>query len=176
MITDQAKQAAQTISDEKLTEIYNLKKDVMLAYAFSDTKDYHRAEEVVQEAFLMLRKEDYSRFKDDNHIGAWLMLVCKRLILCLYRRNTRPIDSLVIETIKDPRSNPRDHLINEDNLNELRSVYKRIKPNYLRALHLFYFNEMKLHDIAKEMGTTQKMVSFMISKGRKILRGFLTTN
>ena len=166
------------ITNEKLEELYRRQRDVMYNCIYNKTKDKHRTEEIVQETFLRLRMKDYSHFNDDNHVEAWLMMQCKALMENrIWNFKTKPRDDedyyLTNVLLVDESPNPLDNLINQDNLNELRSVYNKLKPKYLRALHLFYFNEMKLNDIAKEMGTTQKMVSFMISKGRKILRSFL---
>lgn len=167
------------LTSQKVEELYTRQKAKMLSFLLSKIDNMHRAEEIVQEAFVRLwqKKEAGKIFNDDQHVEAWLMQQAKSLmVLRFWSNSSKPqnIEDHHLEKIMvDHSPSPLDELIKEDNLNELRSTYKRLKPNYLRALHLFYFNEMKLHDIAKEMGTTQKMVSFMISKGRKILREFL---
>ena len=64
-----------TIPLEVFNEVYREQNRKLFSYAFKFLKDAQRAEDVVQECFSRLNKQDYDKLKD--RINSWLFTVCR---------------------------------------------------------------------------------------------------
>ena len=141
---------------EKIIEKYS---DTVYRLAFARTGSRHDADEVYQEVFLRLIKQD-SPFNDEEHCKAWLIKVtincAKKLTCSSWRKHTQPIDeSISLETQGD---------IN------LWWEISQLPPKYREVIHLYYFEDMSTDEIAKILGRKNTTVRSQLKRAREKLK------
>lgn len=140
-------------------------KDNVFAAAFSILKNPEDAEDIVQETFLAYHKET-KEFESEEHIRAWLIRVSvnksKNESRKFFRRIGIPLEeymeTLVFET-KDA-----EYLFEE---------VMKLPSKYRIILHLFYYEDYPVKDIASMLNISESNVKVRLNRARKLLRGML---
>ncbi|MCD8054494.1 MAG: sigma-70 family RNA polymerase sigma factor [Lachnospiraceae bacterium] len=146
-------------STEILFEKY---RDHIFAAAFSVCRNAADADDVVQDTFLQYHMTAKD-FNDEQHIRAWLLRVAinhaKDVIRSPRRRRLVPLeeyaDTLCFET---PESE------------ELFEQVMALPEKYRVVLHLFYYEDYPVREIAGILRLTESNVKVRLSRGRKLLR------
>ena len=136
--------------------------DSLYRAAFAVCRNPQDAEDVVQETLLAYHTSD-REFDSDEHIRAWLIRVAvnkaKNATICFWRRNRRSledyVESLTFEVDSD---------------RELLDTVLRLPERYRIVIHLFYYEEMPVRDIAKALNTSEQNVKTRLSRARDKLR------
>ena len=136
--------------------------DSLYRAAFAVCRNPQDAEDVVQETLLAYYRSD-KEFDSDEHIRAWLIRVAvnkaKNATICFWRRNRRNledyVESLTFEVDSD---------------RELLDTVLRLPERYRIVIHLFYYEEMPVRDIAKALNTSEQNVKTRLSRARDKLR------
>ena len=147
---------------EELTERY---RDNLFAVAFHVCKNAADADDIVQETFLqyyVTKKE----FDSEAHIRAWLIRVAvnkaKNVNRSFWRQHKVPLEeymeSLVFETQK------------EETLFE---TVMKLPEKYRIVIHLFYYEDYSVAEIAGILRLTQGNVKVRLSRGRALLKNTL---
>lgn len=122
------------------------------------------AEDVMQDVFLRLLTKA-PVFRDDDHAKAWLLRVAvnrARDLLRAARRQNVPLE--MAENVSAPERPAGE---------TLQAVLAL--PSKLRlAVHLFYYEELPVKEIAAALGISQGAVKARLSRARKQLRASLT--
>lgn len=132
--------------------------------AFSYTQNKYDAEDIMQNTFLKLWKND-SAFENDEHTDRWLTRVCVNECKDFFKlsfRKSVPLDNA--ESILS-----YDEHINMDLFNAVSSLKKRERL----AVHLFYYEELPITEIASLMKTTEGTVKSLLHRARKHLKAKL---
>ena len=147
---------------ETLIEQY---KNNIHAIAINVCKNAQDAEDVVQDTFIqyILHKKD---FGTEQHIRAWLIRVAinkaKNKNTNFFRRNTIPLeDYMEILTFESSESS------------ELFEVVMNLPEKYRVIIHLFYFEDYAINEIADIIKISIPNVKVRLSRGRSLLRNTL---
>ena len=148
---------------EKAVENYS---DAMLNAAYSILKSTADAEDVVQEAFLKyIRKRPV--FNSEEHEKAWLIRVtintAKDMLKSSERKNLPICEDILYNQIDDSQ--------NTDN-SVLECVFI-LEEKYRIIIHLYYYEEYSLKEIASILQLPLATVGTRLSRGRKILKTML---
>lgn len=147
---------------QELVEMY---KDNIYAAAFNICKSAADAEDVVQDTFLqyyMTKKE----FDDEKHIRYWLLRVAinkaKNIQSSFRRKNEMSLEDYVETlTFETPESR------------ELFEEVMKLPEKYRVVIHLFYYEDYSVKEIAKILRTTESGVKVRLSRGRAKLKDAL---
>lgn len=147
---------------QKLVERYQQN---LYAAAFNVCKNQMDAEDIVQEAFLQYSTSK-KEFEDEQHIRAWLIRVvinkAKNCNLTFWRRNKCSLDdyieTLVFET---PQSR------------ELFEEVMKLPEKYRIVIHLFYYEDYSVREIADILKLSESNVKVRLTRGRTLLRNVL---
>ena len=147
---------------QELVEMY---KDNIYAAAFNICKSAADAEDVVQDTFLqyyMTKKE----FDDEKHIRYWLLRVAinkaKNIQSSFRRKNEMSLEDYVETlTFETPESR------------ELFEKVMKLPEKYRVVIHLFYYEDYSVKEIAKILRTTESSVKVRLSRGRAKLKDAL---
>ena len=147
---------------QKLVERYQQN---LYAAAFNVCKNQMDAEDIVQEAFLQYYTSK-KEFDDEQHIRAWLIRVvinkAKNCNLTFWRRNKCSLDdyieTLVFET---PASK------------ELFEEVMKLPEKYRIVIHLFYYEDYSIKEIAQSLEMPENTVKTNLKRGRQALKEFL---
>jgi len=75
--------------------------------------------------------------------------------------------------IIDETLSQEDELIREQNLAELLSLIKKLKPAYQEVIHLRYFQEMSYLEIAANLQEPINNVKIKLLRAKKLLAGII---
>ena len=167
------------MTDDELTDVYQRYHDMVYRIALVQTKQQSLAEDVQQDVFLALVK--YSdRIRDEEHLKAWLIRVtqnaCRKHFRSLWIRLTVSYDDQLAKD--DPEStgssSPELAVADGDPESEeievVREAVEELPENYRSVIHLFYYEEMSVREIAGILGMTESSVKTKLSRGRDRLR------
>lgn len=134
----------------------------LYAAAFSICKNPQDAEDVVQDTFIQYwtQKKD---FESEQHIRAWLIRVAinkaKNKSGSYFRKNTLPLEDY-IETLT---------FQSEESLGLFEAVLA-LPEKYRIVIHLFYYEDYSVKEIADILKVTPGNVKVRLSRGRTLLR------
>lgn len=140
--------------------------DSLYRAAFAVCRSPQDAEDVVQETLLAYFKSD-KEFESDEHIRAWLIRVAvnkaKNATICFWRRNRRSLEDYM-ESLTFEDAGDRD----------LMDAVLRLPERYRIVIHLFYYEDYSIREIAELLGLGEGAVKSRLSRGRQQLRKTLT--
>ena len=144
-------------------EVVDKYSDMVYRIAFTQMKNKTDADDVFQEVFLKLCKST-AWFESDEHIKAWLIRVtintCKKSF-------TSPWNKKMVELPED--------LVYEDKHQDFEVVraVQSLPAKYRTVIHLFYFEDMPVAQIARTLELTAGTVKSQLSRGRNLLKNKL---
>lgn len=137
-------------------------KNNIYAVAFNICKNKYDAEDVVQDTFIqyLSHKKD---FQSEQHIRAWIIRVAinkaKNKNNLFFRRNSLPLEDYM-ETLT----------FESDESYELFEAVMKLPEKYRIVIHLFYYEDYSVQEIADILKITQSNVKVRLSRGRLSLR------
>lgn len=161
-----------TFTDEReyfmklsVDETYEKYADRVFAAAFSICRNRADADDVVQDTFIKYYSlgQDYA---DEDHIRAWLLRVAinraKDITSSFWRKNRVTwevyMDELVFEEPSD---------------NRLFEAVMGLPDRYRIVIHLFYYEEYSVSEIAEILHSRKGTVKSQLNRGRKLLKSIL---
>ena len=146
-------------------ELVDMYKNNIYAAAFNICKSSADAEDVVQETFLqyyITKKE----FDDEKHIRYWILRVAinkaKNIQSSFRRKNETTLEDYVETlTFETPESR------------ELFEEVMKLPEKYRVVIHLFYYEDYSVKEIAKILRVTESSVKVRLSRGRAKLKDAL---
>ena len=133
--------------------------------AFSICKNVQDAEDVIQDTFIQYwsAKKD---FASEQHIRAWLIRVtinkAKNKINTFFRRNALPLEDYMQTLAFESKES-----------SALFEAVMGLPEKYRVVMHLFYYEDYSVGEIAGILKLTQGNVKVRLSRGRSLLRNIL---
>lgn len=136
--------------------------DTVYRLALSRTNSREMADDVVQDVFLKYIKSD-KVFSDEEHIKAWLLTVTINCTKSLFsdtwlRKNVPLTEDIVFETPEK---------------NDVYFAVAKLPAKYRTVIHLFYYEDMPVKEIAECMGTKESTVKSLLHRARQMLKPIL---
>ena len=143
-------------------EIIRASFDMVYRLALSQTKSIANAEDVMQEVFLRF-VENRRKLKSSEHIKAWLIRVTincsKSVFTSSWFRKTVPLDEEI--AFDTPEKS------------EVYYAVQSLPSKYRAVIHLFYYENMSVKEIADCLGMKESTVKSHLFRGRELLRSEL---
>lgn len=140
-------------------------KDNLFSAAFNICRNAADADDIVQDTLIQYHTTE-KQFDDERHIRAWLIRVAinkaKNVNMSFFRRTSVPLEDY-LETLMFETSEARDLL--EEVL--------KLPEKYRIIIHLFYYEEYSVKEIAEILHISESNVKVRLSRGRKILKSAL---
>lgn len=134
----------------------------VFAAAYSLLKNWEDAEDVVQDTFLRYFTDE-KQFESDEHLRAWLLRVAvnraRDLLGSAHRKRSVPLD-----TDWDAPCFPNDES------RELFRAVSELPEAYRIVIHLHYYEDYSVKEIARILRLPQATVKTRLFRGRKLLR------
>lgn len=147
---------------EMLVERYHQN---LFAVAFNVCKNREDAEEVVQDAFIQyhLKRLD---FQSEEHIRAWLIRVtinkAKNAARTFWWRHRTSLEETMAALTFDDQESER-----------LFEAVKALPQKYRIVVHLFYYEDYSVHEMAELLSLSESNVKTRLSRARAMLRDTL---
>ena len=140
-------------------------KNALFAAAFSVCKNPQDAEDAVQDAFIKYHSMQ-KEFESEEHIKAWLLRVAinraRDISRSFFRKNSVALEDY-LETLTF--SFPGDRSLFE--------TVMGLPEKYRLALHLFYYEDYSVKEIASLLSIREGSVKTRLSRGRAMLKDIL---
>ena len=133
--------------------------DMVYKIAWSQTGNSHDAEDVFQDVFVQLIRYQASLVSEE-HAKAWLIRVtvnrCRKVKGSAWNRHRAELDpNLAAPERRDP---------------ELWEEMRKLPEKYRLVIHLFYYEDMKVQEIARVLECSEGTVKSQLSRARKLLK------
>lgn len=143
-----------------ITETYELYGEMLFKIAMVYLGNKQDVEEAIQETFMKLIYKA-PEFSDQEHKKAWLIRVitnqCKNMRGSLWRKRVTKM-----EHMNDYFDEPSEQMLIE---NVMRLPFK-----YKSVIHLFYYEDYSVKEIAGILQINESAVKMRLQRGRKLLR------
>ncbi len=147
------------IPTEALIEKYQ---NNLYAAAFSVCRSAEDAENAVQDTFLKYHTTN-KQFENEQHIRAWLLRVAinqaKNTVTSFWHRNALPLEDY-IGTLSFQAEEDRG----------LFETVMSLPEKYRVVIHLFYYEDYSVREIAGILHLAENAVKTRLSRGRKLLK------
>lgn len=149
--------------DESKKEAVEKYFNMVYKLALSQTKSIHNAEDVVQNVFLKFL-QCKKTFNDREHEKAWLIRVTlnesKSFFTSSWFKKTVPLEENEITFENEEKS-------------DVYYATLRLTPKYRAVIHLFYYEDMQVKEIADALGERESAIKTRLFRGREMLRQYL---
>ena len=131
--------------------------------AYARTGSRADAEDVMQEVFLRLLRA-HPEFSSEEHAKAWLLRVTANCANDLFRAPWRRREEPLAEGLSAPEEPERGGVV---------EAVLALPPKYRAAVHLYYYEELSVEEIAEILGRRPGTVKSRLSRARALLRRYL---
>ncbi len=151
-------------------------KDKLFRVALRITGDASEAEDVVQEAFMKVwdLRQNWS---DYNNLQAWVMRVTKNKAIDKTRSKHRRTSSLDgVYHLPKKENTPEQKAIISDELQRIHIYMQKLPEKQRLIMELRDFEELSYNEIAEQLDIPMNHVKVNLSRARKAIRNYLTTD
>ena len=156
------------LREEKLHQMIDKYEKDLIRMCCAYLRDLSMAEDAVQETFLKAYK-GLDSFKGNSSEKTWLIRIAINVCNDM-RRNSwfRFIDQKIdVERLQIPKWEQNDVSIS------LMMEIMRLPRKYMEAILLYYYEDMKVAEIAEMLGISDTVISRRLKKAREMLKGML---
>lgn len=141
-------------------------KQSLFAAAFAVCGNPDDSDDAVQDAFIKYYSSDKD-FESEEHLKAWLIRVAvnraKDISSSFWKRNRVSWEEYM-ETVTFEA--PED--------SELFSAVMKLDEKYRAVIHLYYYEDYQIKEIAEILGSSESAVKSRLSRARKLLKIMLS--
>lgn len=136
--------------------------DMVYRLARVNCKSEFAADDVFQEVFLKLLRNKES-IKSEEHLKAWLITVtlnqCKSMFTTVWNKRKVSIDEIAEPTVED----------RHEDYSELYDAVRELPQKYRETIHLFYFEQLSIREIAGILKRQESTIKTQLNRGRQML-------
>ena len=157
--------------------------DMLFKLSFVRLQNVQDAEDVVQEVFYQYLKKS-PVFQSPEHEKAWLLKVtlnaCRKVWRSAWKRHQGdwPADSgeggagAETEAVGAGMSvpGPEESAVRREERRRLMGAVLALPAKYRDVIHLFYYEELSVKEIARVMGRGESTVTSQLTRGRELLK------
>ena len=142
----------------------------------------YEAEDITIESFSKAF-DKINSYDDRYEFVTWLITISKNIQIDRSRKKNASINiqssntsEEQVKKIPDDSPTPEDTLIIKQNLAELLSFIKKLKPHYQDVINLRYFQEMSYLEISNQLEEPLNNVKVRLLRARKLLAEIIKQN
>ena len=163
--------------ESALVELMNLYGDYLLRTAILLIKDEQAAEEAVQDTFIN-GYEKINQLTDPVKLKSWLTSIlinrCRsQMRKWSWKRIIPRFDLLERYEADESTLDPEDHLLQRLESQRLSKAIHQLDYKYRETIILFYFNDMKINEMALYLKANESTIKSRLVRGRSKLKDIL---
>lgn len=142
--------------------------DMVYRLALSQMKNKTDADDLFQEVFIRL-VSNVEKLESWEHVKAWLIRVtinCAKKHFDLYWNKN-------VDYIEDEERVRGEEVYEPPEDEPVRGAVAKLPPKYRLAVHLFYYEEFSVAEIAEQTGQKEGTVKSQLHRAREMLREML---
>ena len=148
--------------DPRIDEVIGRYYPMVYKLAYARTRNSYDAEDVLQEVFLRYIRK-MPDFENEEHEKAWFLRVTINCSKNLFADFTRQKSASYIENTLGMTD---DEKILDEYLDKLPKKYQTV-------IHLFYYEDLKILDIAKILDLKESTVKMHLTRARRLVKGYM---
>lgn len=162
------------IKEQRFTQVYRRRKNLILRYAYSKTQDLEAAEEICQDVFLHYY-EKIEQIQEDL-VKAWLLLCAKRKCIDYWRKRQNRQESSVGETAvlevisENNLERVVDHVIQENFAWKILGELRQKNETWYQVIEAVCICEMEQEEAAAFLGISVQVLRARLFRARKFIR------
>jgi RNA polymerase sigma-70 factor (ECF subfamily) len=149
-------------TNEYIQQVLEKYSTMLIKLAFTYLKNIADAEDVTQDVFVSLMRRE-TGFNSDDHEKAWLLRVtinkCKNQLKSAQHRLNVPLEDEI------------SYLPEEQS--EVLHIVTDLPEKYRTVIHLYYYEEYSINEIAKLLAKRPATVGTWLARGRSLLKNKL---
>ncbi|MCI9446420.1 MAG: RNA polymerase sigma factor [Lachnospiraceae bacterium] len=153
---------------ERVLECYQRQKDMIYKLAWAYCRNKYQADDVFQEVFFRYLKY-HPKFKNSDHEKAWFIRttinVCKNLL-----KNKWNCDMVQLQEWDEEQAFRKG---TGDAFEELKEAVLDLPEKYRVPIHLYYYEEYSVREIAQFLHRSESTVQTQLQRGREKIRQVL---
>ena len=161
------KQERLNMNPEEIIEEYA---DMVYRLALLRVKNQADADDVFQEVFVRL-VSNIQKLQNPEHVKAWLIRVtinCSKKHFARFKRE----DTFSMEELEDAGAEEEGYA-QAEGLSPVLLAVEKLPLKYRSVVHLFYFEEMSVKEIADATGQRETTVKSQLFRAREMLEEML---
>ena len=160
-----------TFDDEYIQYVLDTYSTMLIRLCYSYVKNMHDAEDMAQDTFCELIKRK-PKFESTEHEKAWLMRTavnkCKNYLRSGWVSKTVPLE----DNLSAPELVREDSGL-DDTAREVFKAVMELPEKYRTVIHMFYYNELSINEIAHIKHISASTVGTHLARGRALLKNKL---
>jgi RNA polymerase sigma-70 factor (ECF subfamily) len=147
----------------------------VFARLYLETGDAHRAEDLLQETFLIAFRS-VRRLKEPAGFRAWLMRIAANVAIDAARRDRRrkrarpQVESSALDALPGTGDRPDERAQGEESRRRVLGVLRSLPEEYRLPLTLRYLGGSDYETIQTQLGLTNGSLRGLLHRGLKLLR------
>ncbi len=166
-------------NNRNLQQIINTYGDMLFKLCLIRLQNMQDAEDVVQEVFYQyFRHEEV--FESEEHEKAWLLKVaingCHKIWRSAWRRHRSDeewqdvADNTIYMDGMAGNEGPEEQSLEREKQQKLLGAVMALPAKYREVIHLFYYQELSVKEIAEVTGRGESTVTSQLTRARELLR------
>lgn len=157
-------------------EIYNRYSKAMYNVAFRIVKDYHFAEDIMQEGFLkaFIKIDSY---KNEVAFGAWIKRIIVNCSIDFYKQQNKyykeDFDNLAVTLVENDNEFIDSASFNELKVQQILATLQTMKESYSMVLTLFYIEGYDQEEISEILNISYANCRTTLCRAKENLRSKL---
>ena len=156
-----------------LRELYAAYGQRLYAYALRLTGEPAMAEDVVQEALIVIWRSA-KRYRAEGRLIAWLLGIVHHTALNAMRRRSVPLSDEMEESLPASAGSPEAQAQASQQAQWVREGLRSLSPDHRAVLELVFYQGLSLEEVSKVCRCPLGTVKSRLSYARQHLRGILS--
>lgn len=142
---------------------------MLLSYAYNMTKEYEKAQDIVQDTFLRLCQAD---MKQVIHQKAWLFKVCRNRTLEIIRKESKmqPLTEQHMDTKPADTRSPYDEVERSDQFSRVLNLVDGLPEKQKEVIYLKFQSDLSYKEISEVADISISNVGVILHNAIKQLR------
>ena len=161
--------AGDEIAYEMLVSRYE---NTVKAAALSVTRNHAFAEDAAQDAFVTAWLK-LGCLREPSKFSSWISRIAKNCAINMSSRWRDFVDICEVENTvlcESRDMSPEMNFVDSEEKSEIRRSVERLPEKVRRTIHMYYFEDLSVREIAEKTGVSESTVKWQLHDGRKKLR------
>lgn len=159
-------------SDRALRQLHDRYINQVFQYAFSQTGDYHRAEEITQDIMYKMAVH-LADFQGRSSFKTWLFSIGRRVVIDYYRKYSKEAQAVEVDSERLQRlpheGNVEHKVINKQIYQQLLKGMQQLPVDDRTVIYLRFMEGLSLAETAQVMSRTTQAVKSLQYRAKKRL-------
>jgi len=153
-------------NEQSFEEFVNMHRNEATTFAVSILKDYHTAEDIVQDSFatFFVYRE---RLKSYSTSKAYLFSIIHNKAVDYIRKNNR---NVTLDIGAMSTFSPEEQMLDKERREGFMKSFNNLNVKQKKVLYLYAFQELSYKEISEVLGISLAQVKITIFRGRKRLK------